>query len=401
MPRLLLITDNFPPDFAPRMGNLCKHLATLGWGIDVFCEDNDSYKLCEMDIDLSRVHVQRIKYYRTKGRLEYGIKYLLNILYPHKDRSMFRDVRSLLRKGEYECVLAASYHIFPLRCAECIARELDLPLYVDLRDITEQYGQPTTLSSKLTWRLKGWYLHRKRRNKILQGAQGVSTVSPWHVETLSKYNKNTHLIYNGYDTEVFSPRDVKSDTFSIVYTGRLLSIAQQDPIAFFEAMKSIAQREEGRDMMVNWHTDKDSEIAIRELAKAYHIEHMCTYHEMQSLDRIPTILRESSIALVVVNKINANSAHGIMTTKFFEALGVEKPVLCVPNDEDCLERAIKETNAGIASGKAEEIEAFILEKYAEWKAQGYTRQAVIEAEKVRFTRQHQATQFIELMRSEE
>ena len=82
-----------------------------------------------------------------------------------------------------------------------------------------------------------------------------------------------------------------------------------------------------------------------------------------------------------------------MTTKFFEALGTEKPVLCVPSDKECLAEVIQETNAGLAASSVQEIQAFILDKYAEWKAKGFTRQPVNAELKQLFTRQYQAQQF--------
>ena len=86
-----------------------------------------------------------------------------------------------------------------------------------------------------------------------------------------------------------------------------------------------------------------------------------------------------------------------MTTKFFEALGCEKPVLCTPSGEDCLSKTIHDTNAGIASSNPDEIKAFILSKYHEWQQKGHTRQPVIHKEQ--FSRQHQAEQFEQLFLS--
>ena len=83
----------------------------------------------------------------------------------------------------------------------------------------------------------------------------------------------------------------------------------------------------------------------------------------------------------------------------FEALGVEKPVLCVRSDEECLAQVIRETNAGIAATTAEEVKAFILDKYSEWQQNGFTRQAVNQAQKQLFTRQYQAGQFEALLTS--
>jgi hypothetical protein len=83
-----------------------------------------------------------------------------------------------------------------------------------------------------------------------------------------------------------------------------------------------------------------------------------------------------------------------MGTKFFENIGVEKPVLCVRSDEECLAQVIAQTNAGLAATTVEEVEHFLLNKYNEWLRNGYTRQAVTN--KHLFSRQHQAEQFIHI-----
>ena len=80
-----------------------------------------------------------------------------------------------------------------------------------------------------------------------------------------------------------------------------------------------------------------------------------------------------------------------MTTKFFEALGVEKPILCVRSDEGCLAQVINETQSGLAATSVEEIKEFISTYYAQWEKQGYTRIDIKDKEK--FTRQNQALQF--------
>jgi hypothetical protein len=95
--------------------------------------------------------------------------------------------------------------------------------------------------------------------------------------------------------------------------------------------------------------------------------------------------------LVLTTPIKQYGTHGMMGTKFYEILGVEKPCLCLNSDEECLAEAIKNTHAGLAATHVEDVKAFILEKYQEWKAKGYTHQLVINKEQ--FTRQHEAEQF--------
>ncbi len=84
---------------------------------------------------------------------------------------------------------------------------------------------------------------------------------------------------------------------------------------------------------------------------------------------------------------------GIMGTKTFEYLAVEKPILCVRNDEDCLEQTINRANAGLAASTVEETERFILEKFSEWQQNGYTHQAVNREYIAQFSRKYQVGQF--------
>ena len=106
---------------------------------------------------------------------------------------------------------------------------------------------------------------------------------------------------------------------------------------------------------------------------------------------IPILLNQSSINLILPTKSSDNGPHGIMTTKFFEAIGVEKPILCVRSDEECLAQTIKETNAGLAATNVEEVKEFILYHYNEWQQKGYTHIEIHNKEQ--FTRQNQALQF--------
>jgi hypothetical protein len=105
-------------------------------------------------------------------------------------------------------------------------------------------------------------------------------------------------------------------------------------------------------------------------------------------------MHQSSILLVLTTRSTEDGTHGIMGTKFFENMGVEKPVLCVRSDEECLAQVISETQAGLAATEVEQVKTFVMEKYQEWKKNGFTRQTAKNKEL--FTRQQQAEQFVEM-----
>jgi hypothetical protein len=64
-----------------------------------------------------------------------------------------------------------------------------------------------------------------------------------------------------------------------------------------------------------------------------------------------------------------------------------------------LANTIAQTNAGLAATNVEEVKAFLLDTYAQWKQNGYTHQAVNPAMKERFSRQAMVQQFEEIILS--
>ncbi len=393
MPKhLLIIADAFPPAFAPRIGNLCKFLHHFDCTV-VTTEGGATH----WAIDLPQsVTVHRISLTSQSA--------LLNRLYQFgdyafslSDRRLYRKTCRLLKGQTFDVVLCASFYIFPLLCGQNMARHLQVPLVIDLRDIVEQYAKPAGME-KVTHFFKLRWLNRLRRNRILRSADVVTTVSPWHVEELQKHHPCVKLIYNGYDASVFFPQVVQTDKFVLTYTGRLLGQNYQNPLLFFKALQALCEDTAFREKVcVRWFIGRESTLQVAQFTKQYALEDISEIHSTVPAQSVPTLLNESAIVLVFTEESTPMGPHGVMTTKFFEALGCEKPILCVPSDEGCLAETIRETNAGIASSDIEEVKAFILDKYHEWQKYGYTHQAVVDKE--RFSRQHQAEQFEQLFLS--
>ena len=210
-----------------------------------------------------------------------------------------------------------------------------------------------------------WYkwVNIRRRNHVLSKANAVTTVSPWHVDFIRQFNSEVHLIYNGYDPTQFYAEDVRTDTFRISYIGCIYAF--QSTALVEKAVQELNLPE----VELNIHTPDCQPIPLCEVGNE---------------------LRRSSMALVLTNP----NAKGMMTTKFFEAFGCEKPILCTPSDNGLLAQTIRQTHAGLASSDIQEIKAFILDKYHEWQHNGYTRQAVKDKEQ--FSREKQAQQFEQL-----
>jgi hypothetical protein len=393
--KILIVTDSFPPNFAPRTGTLSCNLEKMGWDVTIISEDSgeNHYNLPNLP-----KKVFRHNYQYNLGTAQYYAKTALNLFTDHKTKFFWKKFYKEIKNEKFDLVLCSTFNEFPLNLAYKIAKKLNILLVCDIRDLVEQFGSKlysrNSLSNNPVNRFFTNLIRKKRiykRNEVLKKADAVTTVSPWHKEYLSQLNKNVHLVYNGYSEEIFYPQKVKSSTFDIIYTGRLLDPQAQNPELLFKAIEKLKLE----NLRLVWYVDKASkEIISRELEGYPTAKGISVINDLVPVSEVPNLLNESSIILVLTNKSDETGPKGIMTTKFFEAVGVEKPVLCVKSDESCLAQVINDTNAGLSAKTEEEVMEFITDKYNEWQKNGFTRQNVRNKEY--FCRENQANQFIEI-----
>lgn len=389
--KILVITDALTqPLYHARVRNVVQSLRYKNVSIDWITE---KYETIPSTLNVEPIiQIPFYKHQGTLGKVEWLCKNILNVLFDYKNRYFTRHALKYVTDKEYDMVFCSTFHTFGLQAAHKIAQQKQIPLHIDLRDIAEQcannaYSKALSSSSfhlisKLYRQLNIW-----RRNKILRQADSLSSVSPWHVAYLSQFNPNTHLIYNGYDEKRFYPTKVKSERFKIVYAGKWYGKPLQDPTLLFEALAEIDKPL----IDIVWYTNAEMHAPLKQMAA----QHLPKHYQLKVNNYVPnsevaTILANSSIILVLTNK----GTHGIMTTKFFEALGVEKPILCIRSDEGYLAKTIQETKSGLAATRVKEVKEFILNAYAQWEREGYTHVEVQQKEQ--FSRQAQALQFEEI-----
>lgn len=404
MKKVLIICDLFPPAFGPRMGYLCKYIRMFGWEPTVVTEAVDEETFTFL---AGNCPVTYVNYYPARGKrmrkLQWLATFLLNLFWDYKNYRLYRTADSMVRKNSFDLVLCSTYRTFPLPAALKIARKYGLPLVTDLRDIIEQYTGNEFITHPLPsllgfdrWGAAAFKRKSLRqRNQVVCQADYVTTVSPWHREILRVYNPNTSLIYNGFDPDLFFPRHEPADRFIITYTGRLLSTAMRDPSLLLEALERL--RRKGvltpENCRVHWYVDPLSWQTISAEAEKAGVTSFMDLKGYVPASDIPSVLSRSSVLLLLTNQSGDKGPKGVMTTKFFESLAVEKPILCVRSDEGCLEAALRESNAGVAARKVEEVCQFLEDCFAEWKEKGYTRAATDPAVVRAYSRKEQAGQF--------
>lgn len=387
---ILVLAEGFgAPAYTPRLRSLCEHIVAEGYIVDVVVE-----KIAELPFEHS-YPIDEVQLY-SGSKADWAMKNVWALLTDWKNRAMSAYVERTYGNRHYDAVLCTSFHTFPLRAAVEFGKKHGIPVTLDLRDIVEQApkNQHNYLrhSGGLLNLFVGLFtrVNLRRRNHCLQQADRVITVSPWHVETLKRYNPQTTLVYNGYDAQQYQWEEVKTEEFVLSYTGKFFGAPLQDPTLLFEALQELKEEIPYRVVV---HSNPKGEELLRNWAKQYDIEDRFEISGYIPAKEAIELYHRSSILLIFSNRASDETVHGMMTTKFFEALGVEKPILCVRSDEEVLAAAIQQTHAGLAATNKEEVEAFIRSKYAEWKEKGYTRQSVVGKEQ--YSRQSESQQMLE------
>ena len=401
--RILILTDSIaPPAYAPRIVSLCRYLTEQGHTCSVFSD-------CEKGVEPFSAPFGQwfaTAYYHTPHT---QLLYMADKLCGTRERQFQRFIERTVNVAEYDAIFCSTCYYFPLQTTYRLAQKYHKPFVVDLRDIAEQWGDtPFMTQQPLPSTALNNILHRlftrsnlRLRNRVLQAADHIVTISPWHQQVLSQWNSRTHLIYNGYDTKEFYPKDKKTDTFLISYAGKIYNLLFRDPRLLFEALQQLLANHQltRPDIELRFHVDHRSIEPLQQLADNYGMTDICHVSGYIPRTELLPLLHQSSILLVLTCKSTPEGAHGIMGTKFYEALGVEKPVLCIRSDEECLEQVVNITHAGLAGKDVQEVADFILDRYHEWQAKGFTRQPVNRDQKAIFTRDFQSRQLEQLLLS--
>ena len=406
----MIITEAFPPAFNPRMGYLVKYLPEFNWDADIITHNSvrdNNFKYLVGNNRIIRVNLKHDHNETPHGFIQ-KLWRLINLKrhFISNKKPFIEGIELNFRKEDFSIILVSvSYDMFVLEAGWTISKKWDIPLVVDIRDISEQKpsvsnynrGVRSLLISGITMSFEKKII--RLRNKILKNVKAVTTVSPYHVEKLSDYNNKVKLIYNGYDPDLFNPHQIEmTKTFFIIYTGLIFKENEQDPSILFEAVSRLERDKiiNSERLRIQFFTPVNFRSTVLNNRYFPFVKNYIDFFEYVDYNQIPGLLQRTSVALVLSNLSGKNGPKGVLTTKLFDYLGAERPVLCVRSDEGVLEDTIKKANIGISAKTVNEAYDYILEKWHEWEEKSYTTANVNEEFKKQFSRKVQAKQFVDL-----
>lgn len=205
-----------------------------------------------------------------------------------------------------------SMHLF----GAALAHLFNCPLIIDYRDQFSNSHMFGGYLSSLEYKIDGFLCRR---------AQKVITVSPSMNTYYSNFNDNTRLLMNGYDPNLFWPDTFdmnRSSPFTIRYFGSIQH-ATRLPIVLLEALKKTSA-----NVTLDFYGDvpliEDYLLENPELNKNVKVNAGVPQAQVRKL------MAESDYNLLCETISGTSLSHtGVMTSKLFEYLAVERPILAL------------------------------------------------------------------------
>ena len=385
MKKVLIICGTFPPNSMVgglRPAMFAKYLKQFNWEPSVLTRvypktDINFDNKMAIDTGLESDQINRVEY-GTNEEIKYIeergiIKKIRDFFYPEFSSppgvyfKMKEAAIQLLNKQKFDLIFTTSPDHWEITLGSYLSKQYKIPLVVDFRDIKEQEkGITRTFREHIqVARLT------TRRFLATRQASLITTVSKYHADVLhKKLLKNVDVIYNGYDSELF--KSIKSrktsSVFKIIYVGRILDIWYRNPEILFFAIDQLIEEGKIIENEINidfYGTEKE---LLADIVKKTKHKSFFTFYDRIPYKRVPVMLSDAQLLLVLTNK----DRKGILTTKFFEYAGLQKPVLCIPGDNSELDELISEYKLGYSIDNIEKLKQKLLEWIGAHKTSTYS-----------------------------
>jgi glycosyltransferase involved in cell wall biosynthesis len=424
MKKVLIISYSFPPRMSVgglRIQGLAKYLLELDWDPIILTpklpgSPNTKFRIIQTPYRDVIGSLTKAIGFKTEEGVKSQIKKKLGVS-THKNKRTFADSILLfiqeniaypdLEKGWYQYAIKAGSELLqqenidaiissssPVTC-HLIAKELKMkyriPWIADLRDLWTQnhYYQYTRIR-------KFW--ERRLELKTLREADALVTVSWPLAEKLRKLHKGktVYPIPNGFDPEEVNstPNANLTKEFTITYTGQIYQ-GKQDPSKLFKNLHDLFS-----ERKIN---PNDIGIKFYGSQKDW-LDEDITYYKLQDIVKcygeIPREgalkkQRESQLLLLLLWE-NPNE-KGIYTSKVFEYLAAQRPILATSGTEGVVKELLDDTNAGICVVSIEEIKKAIEKFYNEYKEKGYVSYKGERAKIDKYSHKEMARKFSEVL----
>lgn len=228
----------------------------------------------------------------------------------------------------------------------------DLNWIADYRDdwTTTELSSPQGVVGRELFKLE-----QKSEQKWVGTASLITSVSEYYVNKISHFVgvKGTELL-NGFDEkiEALPAFELANDRFIITYNGSLYPSQKIEPLleVFSELIHHFKDKIRIELKFPGLDFDPMQGKRVRNLLKDV-MDHV-TITDRIDRDEVLEMQRESHLLLMITHE----GIKGIPSSKLYEYIGLQKPVLLYPSDNDIIEKTLKDCSLGIICEDETDIE---------------------------------------------
>lgn len=232
-----------------------------------------------------------------------------------------------------------------------LKQEFDCKLILDYRD-PGTFGQ-LVYENKFVSFLRRFFLKRKELRN-LKSADLIITISE-SIRKLfpEKYRESIQVIRNGYDLKKINFNLIKHHpyTFKLVYLGSVYN-DQLTSVIFFKAIRKFIDQYviQPQYFQIRFIGTGES-LKLKELIKHFNLEPYTYISQKMPIEQIYSELYSAAMFF----HLKYGDRKKIITTKQYEYLAFQKPILLPVNDHGDLEESIKKYDAGFVCENEEQI----------------------------------------------
>lgn len=356
MKRILIISAYYAPKIhvaANRAVAMAKYFKKSGFEVTVLTEDHDGMGLKDARdlgiriLSVSGKHIlNRETFLDTPGILVHKLRALknkvLNFLVSDDLPGFYYGFKRFLLRGEQSDLLQSFDFIVstyaPL-ATHLIALEIKKihPGVTWVADFRDEMSFLPRYNFFLKNRL------RSLERKILLSCDVVTTISAPLLEQFKSVvaaNKKRDFleVRNGFDFELHTEVETRSDVFSIVYAGTFYGA--RNPVLFFEALKLFKKKYSSQKFRFEIYGGNSSVMIPEILVPFVRYNNKVAYPE----------IRERLVSASCLLLIEPSEGRiGGYTGKLFDYLAVNRPILAYVKKYDVAAQLIEECNAGFVS----------------------------------------------------
>lgn len=419
MKKVLIISYKFPPD--PNVGGLrirglAKYLPEFGWEPIILTTTLPETPNAQFRVIQTHYYDVIAPWKRRFGlRLEEGVykqlglnpyknkKSLLNfilnffkeiIVYPDAQKGWYPYAveagSEILKNETIDAIISSST---PVTC-HFIANELKtkykIPWIADLRDLWTQapYYQYSFIRR---------FRETKMELKTLSRAEALVTVSKNLAETLGTLHKEKliYAILNGFDPQEMNISHVDlTNKFTITYLGSLYH-GKRDPSKLFKALQDLIS--EGKinpnDIEVRFYGQKED--WMEKEIEIYRLQGIVNEYGVIPRNIAVEKQRESQLLLLLMR--DHPKEIGVYTSKIFEYLAAQRPILAIGSLEGVVNDLLEDTTAGIYATSVKDVKKALEEYYNEYKLKDNVSYKGERAKIDKYSHREMARKFAEVL----